>query len=120
MPRNIVRGQTVSPEQIRRARELRKHPTPEEKILWEELRGSRLGVHFRRQQLIATYIADFYCHSAAVAIELDGSGHQRQPGYDRLREQAFTKLGIRTLRFTNQELRNELAAVVSKIRAALT
>ena len=119
MPRNIVRGQTVDPEQIRRARELRKNQTPEEKILWQELRGGRPGVHFRRQQIIAGYIADFYCHSAAVVIELDGSGHLQQRGYDRLCEQAFAKLGIRTLRF-NQELRNDPRAVVDKIRAALT
>jgi very-short-patch-repair endonuclease len=55
-----------------------------------------------------------------VAVELDGSGHLQQPGYDRLRAQAFAQLGIRTLRFTNQELRNDRRGVVSKIRAALT
>ena len=120
MPRNIVRGQTVDPEQIRRARELRKNQTPEEKILWQELRGGRPGVDFRRQQLIAGYIADFYCHSAAVVVEPDGSGHLQQRGYDRLREQAFAQLGIRTHRFTNQELTNDPRAVVDKIRAALT
>jgi very-short-patch-repair endonuclease len=53
-------------------------------------------------------------------VELDGSGHQQQCGYDRLRDQAFAKLGIRTLRFTNQELRNDPRAVVTKISAALT
>ena len=107
MPRNIVRGQRVDPEQIGRARELRKNQTPEEKILWQELRRGRSGVQFRRQQIIAGYIADFYCHSAALVVELDGSGHLQQPGYDRLREHALAKLGIRTLRFTNQELRHD-------------
>jgi len=120
MPSNNVPVQTVKPEQIRRARELRKHQRPDEKILWEELRGSRLGVHFRRPQLIAGYIADFYCHHAALVVELDGSGHQQQPGYDRLRDEAFTQLGIRTLRFSNQEVRNDPGAVVSQIMAALT
>jgi very-short-patch-repair endonuclease len=60
MAGNIVRGQTVKLEQIRRALELRKNQTPEEKILWQELRGGRLGVHFRRYQIIAGYFADFY------------------------------------------------------------
>ena len=55
-----------------------------------------------------------------MVVELDGSGHLQQRGYDRLREQAFAKLGIRTLRFTNQELTNDPRAVVDKIRAALT
>src|SRR5260370_32669690 len=55
MPRNIVRGQEVSPEQVRRARELRANSTPEERILWQELRRNNLGVHFRRSQIIAGY-----------------------------------------------------------------
>ena len=120
MPRNIVRGQTVNPEQIRGARELRKNQTPEENMLWQELRRGRLGAHFRRQQIVAGYIADFYCHRAALVVELDGDGHQQQRGYDRLRAQAFAKLGVRTLRLSNQELRNDPRAVVAKIRAALT
>jgi very-short-patch-repair endonuclease len=120
MPRNIVRGQTVNPEQITGAGELRKHQTPEEKILWEELRGSRLGVHCRRQQLSAGDVADFYCHSAALVVELDGIGPQQQPGYHRLRDEVFAKLGIRTLRFSNQQVRKERGRLVAQIRAALT
>ncbi len=90
-------------------------PFPIREGVWG--RRSRLGVHFRRQQLIAGYIADFYCHRAALVVQLDGSGHQQQPGYDRLRHAAFTKLGIR---FPNQEVRNDPGAVMSQIRAALT
>ncbi len=41
--------------------------TPAEKILWQELRANKLGVHFRRQQVIAGFIVDFYCHKAALA-----------------------------------------------------
>ena len=65
--RNIVRGQIVNPDQILRARDLRKNRTPEENMLWQELRRGQLGIHFRRQQIIAGYITDFYCHSAALA-----------------------------------------------------
>ena len=49
------------------------HMTPEEKILWGCLRGNKLnGLHFRRQQVIAGYIVDFYCHSVRLVIEIDG------------------------------------------------
>ena len=119
MPRRIVRGQSLAPELIRRAHELRKQQTPEENILWQELRGNRLGIHFRRQQPIGGYIADFYCHSAALVVEVDGSPHQRQAGYDRLRDQTFATLGIRTLRFTNMEIRKNLDLVLTTIGSAV-
>ena len=46
--------------------------TPAEKILWEEVHAKKLGVRFRRQQVIAGLIVDFYCHKAALVIEVDG------------------------------------------------
>ncbi len=54
-----------------RARELRREMTPAEKVLWQELRGNKLGLHFRRQQIIAGFIADFYCYAASLIIEVD-------------------------------------------------
>lgn len=51
--KNIIPGQTVTKEKLQRAKELRRDMTPAEKILWQELRGNKLGVHFRRQQVIA-------------------------------------------------------------------
>jgi very-short-patch-repair endonuclease len=62
-----------NPELMRRALELRGRMTPEERVIWQELRGSRLGAHFRRQQVLAPYIVDFYCHSAGLVVEIDGS-----------------------------------------------
>jgi very-short-patch-repair endonuclease len=80
---NIVRGQAVSEGMRDRARQLRRAMTPAEERLWAELRNNRLdGFHFRRQQVIDGYITDFYCHAAALAVETDGSVHDRQPGYD--------------------------------------
>jgi very-short-patch-repair endonuclease len=57
--KNIIPGQTVTKEKLQRARELRRDMTPAEKILWQELRANKLGVHFRRQQVIAGFIVDF-------------------------------------------------------------
>ena len=56
--------------------------TPAEKILWEELRANKPGVHFRRQQIIAGFIVDFYCHKAALVIEVDGDIHDLQKEED--------------------------------------
>jgi very-short-patch-repair endonuclease len=49
----IIPGQTVTKEKLERARDLRRKMTPVGKMLWEELRGNKLGVHFMRQQVIA-------------------------------------------------------------------
>ncbi|GAB1469321.1 hypothetical protein MASR2M66_01970 [Chloroflexota bacterium] len=48
--KNIIPGQKVTKEKLQRAKELRREMTPAEKILWQELRANKLGVHFRRQQ----------------------------------------------------------------------
>ena len=69
--KNIVTNQKVTAQKLQRAtpalaggarEELRREMTPAEKILWEELRANKLGVHFRRQQVIQGFIVDFYCH----------------------------------------------------------
>lgn len=44
-----------------RARELRKHQTYAEKLLWHLVRKKSLGVKFRRQHCIGNYVVDFYC-----------------------------------------------------------
>ena len=108
-----------NPELMRRATELRKHMTPEERILWQELRGNRLGAHFRRQQTLAPYIVDFYCHAAHLVVEIDGSPHREQQGYDRVRDDYFRRLGIRVIRLSNESVRVDLASVIAAIRVAL-
>ena len=84
--KNIIPGQRVAREKLQRARELRREMTPAEKMLWKELRGNKLGVHFRREQVIAGFIVDFYCHNASLVIELDGDIHKGQQDYDSERD----------------------------------
>jgi very-short-patch-repair endonuclease len=45
--KNIIPGQPVTKEKLERAKELRREMTPAEKVLWEELRANKQGVHFR-------------------------------------------------------------------------
>ena len=78
-PHNIIIGQKVSPEKIKRAKELRQNMTPAEKILWQYLRAERFhNLKFRRQQIIEGFIVDFYCHSLRLVIEVDGEIHEHQ------------------------------------------
>jgi very-short-patch-repair endonuclease len=114
--KNIIPGQTVTKEKLQRAKELRRDMTPAEKILWQELRGNKLGVHFRRQQVVAGFIVDFYCHKAALVIEVDGDIHDLQQEEDARREKVMSEMGLRVVRFGNEEVMKNLSAVVGKIR----
>jgi len=114
--KNIVIGQRVSRELHERARELRRNMTSAEKILWEKLRHNHLnGLQFRRQQIINGYIVDFYCHSKALIVEVDGEIHDGQKDYDSERDTNLIARGFSVLRFTNEEMKDDLATALQKI-----
>ena len=94
--------------------------TPAEKILWEELRANKLGVHFRRQQVIQGFIVDFYCHKAGLVIEVDGDVHDLQKEEDERREKVLSALGLRIVRFGNDEVMRGLSVVIDKIEAIIS
>ena len=105
--RYVVRGQPVTEDKVRRAKELRRESTPTERLLWELLRANRSGYHFRRQQVIEGYVADFYCHAAALVVEADGTSHNEQGEYDARRTTAFAMRGIHVIRFPNEQIARE-------------
>ncbi len=117
-PKQIVRGQKVAEGKVIRAKQMRSEMTSAEQRLWQHIRAGQLGGYrFRRQQIIEGFIADFYCHSAALVIEVDGLTHEEQA--DREREKVFEGRGIRTLRFQNGEVFEEIEHVLAKIQDAL-
>ena len=113
----LVLRQHVSEEKRQLARNMRRNMTPAEAALWSRLRGGALGVHFRRQQNIAGFIADFYCHAAALVVETDGLMHDA--AYDAERDRIFAGLGLTTLRVTNRRVLEEMTQVVEEIRKYL-
>ena len=116
--RGIIKGQDVRFETRDRARELRRRMTPAEARLWQALRGGQLsGLKFRRQQVIGGYIADFYCDTAGLVIEVDGPVHDAQMEFDQAREEAINLHGLRVLRFSNDHVMNRLAAVLVTIES---
>jgi very-short-patch-repair endonuclease len=117
--RNMVIGQKVSSMMRQTAEELRRNMTEEEKNLWQCLRANRLGgFHFRRQQIIGNYVVDFYCHAAAVVVELDGGIHARQIEHDKERDAELASRGLQILRFRNEQVRHEVANVLVRIASA--
>jgi very-short-patch-repair endonuclease len=112
----IVRGQHVDETKVKRAKELRREMTPEEGLLWDRLRRGQLGgYHFRRQQVIYGFIADFYCHEAALIVELDGESHSDREVYDAERDRILTGHGFLIVRFGNSTVRNHLDEVLERI-----
>ena len=117
--KNIIPGQSIKAEKLQRARELRSEMTPAEKVLWQELRGNKLGVHFRRQQVIEGFIVDFYCHSASLVIELDGDIHRAQREYDESRDKILKNKGLRVVRFSNDDVLLNLTSVLVQLNEIL-
>jgi very-short-patch-repair endonuclease len=112
----IVTGQKVSREKQNRARELRRSMTPAERQLWSRLRTNRLeGWHFRRQQIIDGFIADFYCHKAGLIVEVDGPIHQKQQVEDAERTKMMAARGLKVLRFNNRDVMNKMDLVLRTI-----
>ncbi len=98
------------------AKALRKRMTPQEKILWEELRRHSLyGLKFKRQVPMGNYVVDFYCHKYRLIIEIDGSIHEEQKEYDALREEVLKQRHCKILRFTNDQIDRELPVVLKTI-----
>jgi very-short-patch-repair endonuclease len=79
-----------------------------------------LGVHFRRQQIIAGFIVDFYCHKTALVIEVDGDIHDLQQEGDARREKVLKEVGLRIVRFQNKEVTKDLPSVVESIRSLIS
>ena len=105
-----------TPKILHRAGELRKETTPAEKKLWGSLRLMRKdGIHFRRQHAIGNYIVDFCSPPRKLIIELDGSQHVDQAEYDSERTKYLEAKGYRVLRFWNNEIMNEIEAVLNVI-----
>ena len=105
-----------------RARYLRKNPTPAEKKLWRYLRNREFADYkFRRQHPIGPYVLDFYCPTACLAIEVDGSGHNFATAqeHDSSRQTYLAESGIRLLRFYNQEVYQEFDGVLQAVWFAL-
>ena len=115
-----VYGAGASHDKVARAKELRRAMTPGETLLWAELRKNRLkAYHFRRQQVIIGYIVDFYCHSAALIVEVDGSVHDDQAEADAERDQALHARGYRVLRIKEEAIHHDLPGVLDTILGAL-
>jgi len=102
------------------ARKLRSEQTNAEQLVWSLLRDRRLaGAKFRRQHPVAAagknYVLDFYCDELKLAIELDGGQHQENRTKDEERTGLLSQLGIRVLRYWNNDVLSQTDSVLESI-----
>jgi very-short-patch-repair endonuclease len=115
-------SKTINPPLPSRSRDLaiglRLTQTHAELCLWQQLRGSRLlGFKFRRQHPLPPYVLDFYCDSARIAVELDGSQHSE--GVDDVRTRFIESRGIEVLRFWDNDVLSRTEQVLESILMAI-
>ncbi len=90
-------------------------------MLWQRIRNKQLGAKFRRQHIIDDYIVDFVCLQHQLIIEVDGKYHAggEQKEFDAVREQKLKSEGYYILRFTNEEVINNLDQTIECIKKHL-
>ena len=102
--------------QLENARRLRREMTPHERKLWY-LFLRKYPVKVYKQRIIGRYIVDFYCASAKLVIEVDGSQHYDPQGMvcDAERSAFLTELGLEVLRFSNRDIDRDFRGVCEHI-----
>ena len=116
---SVVRGRRVADLKRTRAKELRREMTDAERLLWDCLRTNRFhGLHFRRQQIIAGFVVDFYCHAHRLVIEVDGGVHDEQQDYDQQRDTLLTHYQLTVLRLPNDLILHHLPTALDEIAFA--
>ena len=109
-------NQTNNPKLKRNAQKLRREMTKEERRLWYDFL-KQLPITVNRQKVIGPYIVDFYCASAKLVIELDGSQHYEGTGAasDRKRDETLSQLGITIVRYSNADVNRNFDGVCADL-----
>ena len=102
---------------VRRARQLRRRLSLPEGLLWRELRARPGGFKFRHQRPFGPYTLDFFCHEAALAIEVDGVSHEMgdNSAQDERRDRWVAAQGVMTFRVMAADVLGEMEAVVRMV-----
>jgi very-short-patch-repair endonuclease len=110
-----------NPKLKTRARNLRKAGNLAEVLLWNQLKRKQLlGLDFDRQRVIGNYIVDFYCPSLMLVIEVDGNSHNDKVEYDAERESYLLSLGLKTMHFTDLDVKSNLDGVIEFIKTEVS
>ncbi len=119
------RGWEISEKRLdalhERARDMRRHPTPAHKALAERFAKANLGRHkFTRHAVIGSAIVDFGCHTLGMAIMIDESGDESEPGpVETRRDKSLEAVGIRVMRIKASDILEKIDDVLARITAGM-
>jgi very-short-patch-repair endonuclease len=100
------------------AQRMRSAPSEPERVLWQALRASQLGVRFRRQVVLHGYIVDFF--APAVRLVVESTAHStRQRGADKRRDRALAAAGLAVLRMPAHLVLHSAPAALRLVSEAL-
>ncbi len=115
-------GASLHKPAVYAARKLRRRMSPPEVLLWDQLRGSRLGFKVRRQHPIGPYVADFFVRNANLVIEVDGNAHDfgDRPERDEVRNRYMEEHGYRVIRILASDVMRNLDGALKFIAEQVT
>jgi very-short-patch-repair endonuclease len=106
-----------TPDALRKARKLRRAMTLPEVLLWQQLRGSPMGVKFRKQHPVGDYVIDFYCAERHLGFEIDGIAHDmgENPARDVRRDALIKSMGISIIRIAAADVLRDVEGTADAI-----
>ena len=118
---SVPKYKVLSHKQFDNAKQMRKEYTEAEGMLWQALRDNKLGVKFRRQHPVDGYIVDFVALQNRLVVEVDGGYHEteEQKIYEAERTRVLEEIGFKIIRFTNEEIKNDLLTSLKTIKRIL-
>ena len=95
----------------------RHRPTLAENAFWHKIK--KIEPRFLRQKPIGRFILDFYCSKLLLNVEIDGDYHLSRKEYDKGREELLYSMGIKTIRFNNVSVLNNIGVVLLELEKVI-
>jgi len=119
---DAARSWKISPKRAEelklQARDMRRNPTEAQIALWERLKDKQCGFTFNREVVMGSAIVDFACKTRWLVVET-GSEGQAGATLAALSDRKLTDVGVRVLRFSDEEVLADIERVVKAIKDAL-
>ncbi len=98
------------------ARKLREQGILSEVLLWNELKGKKLGYDFHRQKPIDEFVVDFYCAELELVIEIDGDSHSDKYDEDQRRQEILENFDLTVLRYYDGDVKQDIGSVMEHLK----
>ncbi|MCD8446731.1 leucine--tRNA ligase [Tenacibaculum finnmarkense] len=105
----VEAGVKLSFKELEALKEMRLNLSKAEEVLWNELKNKKGASKFRKKYTIGTFLVDYVCLAKNIVVEFSGKEDEAA------RTTYFANEGLHIVRFTNEEVLENVLGVVSKI-----